>query len=94
MEKTQEALSLSEERSKLLGEIEGLKKEMALKEENSAKIIDSLNENATQSFLVGFQTALKQATIVQPTINLSELDPGKTVVDDKLVEINFKFYGL
>jgi len=43
----------------LLGKIEGLKKEMALKEENSAKIIDSLKEDATQSFLASFETALE-----------------------------------
>jgi len=87
MEKTQKALtlSLSEERSKLLSEIEGLKKEMALKEESSAKVIDSLKEDVTQSFLAGFKTTLEQAAIVQPTMDLSELDPGKTMVDDRLV---------
>ena len=68
-----------------MGEIEGLKKTIAFKEENSAKIINSLTEDATKSFLVGFEIALEQTTVVQHTMDLSKLDPGKTVVDDRLV---------
>jgi len=47
-----------------LGEIEGLKKEMDLKEENSTKIVESLKEDATQSFLADFEIALEQEAIV------------------------------
>jgi len=39
---------------------------MAYKEEGSNKMIESLKVDATQSFLVGFEIALEQATIVLP----------------------------
>ncbi|KAK7353766.1 hypothetical protein VNO80_19218 [Phaseolus coccineus] len=83
-QKTQEALALSEENNKLLGEIEDLKKEMTHKEENFTKMIESLKDDVTQSFLAGFETALEQAAVVHPTMDLFVLDPGKTVVDVQL----------
>jgi len=58
---------------------------MKHKEDNSAKVIDSLKEDATQSFLTDFETTLEKAAVVQPTMDLSKLDPSKTMVDDKLV---------
>jgi len=85
-EKTQEALALFEEKDKLLGEIENLKKEMSHKEKDSNKMIESLKDDVTRSFLAGFEIALEQATIVHLTMDLSTLDPGKTVVDDQLRE--------
>ncbi|KAK7335315.1 hypothetical protein VNO80_27093 [Phaseolus coccineus] len=78
---TQKALALSEVRNKLLGEVENLKKEMAQKEENANKMVESLKDDATQAFLAGFEMALEKATVVYPTMDLSALDPGKTVVD-------------
>jgi len=77
---------LSEERNKLLVKIENLKKEMAHKEENATKKIESLKDDATRSFLVGFEMALEQATVVDPALDLSSLDPGKTMVGDQLRE--------
>jgi len=39
--------------------------------------------------------ALEQATIVHPTLDLSALDLGKTVVDDQLKEeVIWKFSGM
>lgn len=49
-EKTREALTLSEEKDKLLGKIENLKKEMDHKEEDSSKLIEYLKDDATRSF--------------------------------------------
>jgi len=84
-DKTQEGLSLAEEKRKLSNEIEDLKKETTHKEEDFSKITDSFKEDATQSYLVGFEIALEQATVVHPTIDFSDLDSGKIVVDEKLV---------
>jgi len=59
---------------------------MAHKEEDSNNMIEFLKDDATQSFLDGFETALEQATVVHPTMDLSALDLGKTVVDGQLRE--------
>jgi len=74
---------LAEEKSKLSNEIEGLKKE---KEKEFCKMVDSFKDDATQSYIVGFETALEQAAIVHPIVDFSELNPGKIIVDGKLVE--------
>ena len=58
-EKTQEASSLAKEKGKLLTEIEELKKEVTRKGEDLIKAINSLKQDATQSYLVGFEAALK-----------------------------------
>jgi len=47
-------------------------------------MIESLKDDATRSFLVGFKTAMEQVTVVHPTMDLSVMDPGKTMVDDQL----------
>lgn len=67
---------------------------MAHKEEDSTKMIEALKDDATRSFLAGFETALEQAAIVYPTLDLSALNLEKTVVDDQLRRNNFNFYGL
>jgi len=69
-----------------MAEIENLKKEKAHKEENVAKTIEALKDDAPRSFLAGFEPTLEQATIVHPTLYLSALNPGKTVVDGQLRE--------
>jgi len=58
---------------------------MNRKEEEFSRSTDSFKEDATQSYLVGFEATLEQATIVHPTKDFSELDMGKNVVDGKLV---------
>jgi len=58
----------------------------AHKEENATKAIEALKDNATQSLLAGFETALEQATVVLPTLDLSTLDLGKIVVSNQLRE--------
>jgi len=85
-EQPTQRLALEIERNKLLAEIENLKKEMAHKEENATKTIEALKDDVTQSFLAGFETALEQATVVHPTLDLSALDLGKTMVDGQLRE--------
>jgi len=72
---------LAEQNNKLSNEIEDLKKEMICKEEDFTWVIDSFKEDDTQFYLVGFEIALEQAAIVHPTIDFSELDPGKTVLE-------------
>jgi len=50
---------LAKEKGKLLTEIEELKKEVTRKGEDLIKAINSLKQDATQSYLVGFEAALK-----------------------------------
>jgi len=42
-------------------------------------------KSPTNSYWVGFEAALEQTTILHPTIDLSEVNPCKEVVDGKLV---------
>ncbi|KAL9325373.1 hypothetical protein ACSQ67_006018 [Phaseolus vulgaris] len=70
--------------------IESLKKEIGeeitRKEGEFTKMVDSLKDDTTQSFIVGFETALEQASSVHPTVDFIELNPCKSIVDGKLVE--------
>ena len=49
-------------------------------------MVNSLKDDATQSFIVGFETALEQTTIVYPTVDFSEQNSCKSIVFGKLVE--------
>jgi len=49
-------------------------------------VVDSLKDDATQSFIVGFETALEQATIIHHAMDCLEFNPCKSIVDEKLVE--------
>jgi len=60
--------------------------EVTRKEGEFSKMVDFLKDDAAQSFIVGFETTLEQATIVHPTVFFSELDPCKSIIDGKLVE--------
>jgi len=75
---------LAEKKSKLSSKIEDLMKEMEKdmmrKEGEFSKVVDSLKDDATQSFIVRFETALKQAVIVHPTVDFSELNPCKRIM--------------
>jgi len=45
-------------------------------------VVESLKDDVAQAFVAGFETALEQAPMVHPTMDLSALDPSKIVVDD------------
>jgi len=83
-EKTQEASNLAEENNKLLTEVDELKNKLTCKGEDLIKAIDSFKQDASPSYLVGFEAALEQAAVVHPSMDLSELDSGKIVVDGQL----------
>ncbi|KAL9328128.1 hypothetical protein ACSQ67_003131 [Phaseolus vulgaris] len=70
-DKTRDGLILVEEKGKLSNEIEDLKKEQSRKVEELSKAIDSFKEDATQSYLIGFEVTLEQAVVVHPTIDFS-----------------------
>jgi len=61
--KTQEGLVLAEEKRKHFNEIKVLKKErekeMKRKENKLSKMVDSLTDDASQSYIVGFENALE-----------------------------------
>ena len=58
-EKTQEALSLDEEKRELSNEVEDLKKKVTCKEEDLTKTTETFKQDATQSYLVAFKNALE-----------------------------------
>ena len=62
-----------------------MKRELTRKEEDFSKATNSFEEDVAQSYLVGFKATLEQTPIVHPAIVFSELDPGKIVVEGKLV---------
>jgi len=67
-----------------LNEAKKQNKEVTRKREDLIKAIDSFKQDVAQSYLVGFEAALEQASAVHPTMDLSELDPSKIVVDSQL----------
>ena len=80
-EKAKEATSLTEEKAKLLAEVEKIKEELARKDEDLAKEKEAFTNDAAQSYLVGFEEAVKQAPGLHPEKDFSQLGPGKTVVN-------------
>jgi len=66
---------------------------MAHKEEDSNKMNESFKDDVTRSFLAIFEIALEQGTVVHSTMDLSALDPGKTVVDGELREDKLNFHN-
>jgi len=52
--------------------------------EDLTKDTESFKQDVAQSYLVVFEAALEQVAVIHPTLDLSELDLGKIVVDDQL----------
>jgi len=61
-----------------------LKKKVTSRGEDLIKATESFKQDAAQSYLVRFEATLEQIVVVHPTLDLSELDPGKIVVDGQL----------
>jgi len=84
------SLILVKEKIDVSSKIESLKKEIGeeitRKEGEITKMVDSLKDDTTQSFIAGFETALEQASSFHPTVDFIELNPCKSIVDGKLVE--------
>ena len=83
-DQAKKAASLTEERNTLLAEVDKLKRELTLKDETLAKTINSFKQDDAQSYLVGFEEAVEQATTLHPFLDFTELGPGKIVVDGQL----------
>jgi len=66
--------------------VERLKEELELKDEELAKEKEAFTNDAANSYLVGFEDVVAQASGVYPKMNFSQLGPGKSVVDGQLVE--------
>ena len=88
-EKAKETMSLTEEREKHLAKVEKLKGELAQKDEDLAKEKESFKNDVAQSYLVGFEEAVEQASGLLPEIDFSVLGPSKTVVDIQLKDEQF-----
>ncbi|KAK7373457.1 hypothetical protein VNO80_06865 [Phaseolus coccineus] len=80
----QEAASLTKEKNSLLDEVDKLKRDLTLKDETLAKATNSFKEDVVQSCLVGFEAAVGQASAFHPTLDFTEHDLGKTLVDGQL----------
>jgi len=75
---------LGEERNTLLAEVDKLKMELTLKDKTFAKITNSFKQDVAQSYLVGFEAIVEQATTIHPSLDFTELGPGKIMVDGQL----------
>jgi len=63
--------------------------------EDLTKATKSFKQDVAQAYLVGFEAALEQAAAVHPTLDFSELGPGKIMVDGQLREDYTKLcYGM
>ena len=85
-EKSKEALGLSEERARLVAEVERLKEGLAQKDEELAKEKKAFTNDVANSYFVGFEDAVAQASGIYPKMDFSQLGPGKTVVNRQLAE--------
>ena len=84
-ENSKETLGLSEERAKLLVEVERLKEELTRKNEELAKEKEAFTNDAANSYLVGFEDAVAQASGVYLEMDFSHLGSSKTMADGHLV---------
>ncbi|KAK6646238.1 hypothetical protein PHAVU_L003437 [Phaseolus vulgaris] len=66
----------------LLRAMEDLKK----RENELSKIVGALQDDVASSFIVGFEVVKDQAVVFHPSIDLSDINPCKTVVDGKIVD--------
>jgi len=80
-EKAQEATSLVEEKDKLLSKIVELENVVTRQGEDLTKAWESFKQDATQSYLIGFEETIEQASVLHFDLDYAELGPGKTVVD-------------
>ena len=83
-EATSQAQDAAKERSRLFSEIDKLKGELVQKDEYLTKETEACKQDAAQSYLVGFEAAIEQASGLHPEIDYSQLNPGKTVVNGQL----------
>ena len=74
-DRAQEADRLAEERNTLLAEVDKLKRELTVKDETFAQTTDSFKKDVAQSYLVGFEAAVEQATTIHPSLDFTELSP-------------------
>jgi len=86
LQKETEALLTEKAKEKVLAEVEKIKEELTLKDEGIAKEKEAFKNDAAQSYLVGFDEAVEQASGLHPEINFSQLGLGKTVINRQLVE--------
>ncbi|KAK7377717.1 hypothetical protein VNO80_03148 [Phaseolus coccineus] len=87
-EKSKEALELSAKNAELHAEVEKLKEELARrgeklvqKDELLEKTKEDLTNDAANSYMVGFDDAVTQATCIYPDLDFSQLGLSKIVVD-------------
>ena len=80
MEKLKEELASRDE------EVARQKEELAQKDELLQKTKDKLMSNATNSYATDIEDAMTQVTCVHPELDLSQIGPGKVVVDGHLVD--------
>ncbi|KAK7382550.1 hypothetical protein VNO80_01436 [Phaseolus coccineus] len=92
-EYSKEALALSDKNAKLQAEEERLKEdlakkgeELAQKDEQMEKTKEPLTNNASNSYMAGFDDVVAQASGIYPDTDFSQLGLGKVVVHGRLVD--------
>jgi len=51
---------------------------------NLKQVIEMLKNDMTRFYGVGFKATLEQIVVIYPSIDLSQINPSKVVVDGKL----------
>lgn len=90
---SKEALELSARNVKLHAEVERLKEEMTKrgeelvqKDELLEKTKEDLTNDAANSYMMGFDDVVAQATCIYPELDFSQLGLGKVIVVGQLVD--------
>lgn len=82
---------MSNEKNNFAKKVDTLEKKMGAQEEEIAyketkfsKTINTVKDDATQSYIVGFEAAMEQVALLHPSVDFSEFSPCKSVVNGKL----------
>jgi len=76
-----------------LAKVDKLKRELTLKDETFAIATNSFKQDDAQSYLVGFEAVVEQATTLHPSLDFTKLHPFLNFTYSKLGKTNkiFKY---
>jgi len=60
-------------------DINDLKDNFARKEVDLSKTIDALKEDVGSSYVIGFEASMEQVAIIDPSVDLLEINPCKAM---------------
>jgi len=71
---------------RLKGELVKKQEELIWKGEELVQEREALTDDASNSYMAGFEDVIAQASGIYPEMDFSQLDLGKTVVNGRLVD--------